>query len=94
MNGKLTSHPLAAILIPLLPHVIAGIGVLYSKAYEYAALMRFFCAKKHPSCYDGMSKAAARLAGPSTSTPTLFIPSPMIGVFGDRFTTYIEGIPL
>jgi len=43
----------------------------------------FLCLSLYPY-YDRVSEAVARLAGPMTGTPTSFILSPLIGVFGDK----------
>lgn len=51
----------------------------------------FFAREISSPRYDGVSKALARVAGPGTGRPTLFILSPMIGLVGDRFNICLPG---
>ena len=51
----------------------------------------FFARKISFPRYGGVSKALARVAGPCTGRPTLFILPPVIGLAGDRLTTCLQG---
>lgn len=68
---------------------VAKIGVLEMKRHAPQPL-RFFCAYSSAHRYGGLNGAVERLAGRFSGTPTLFGPSPVIGVMRDGFLTCSE----
>jgi hypothetical protein len=87
---KLTSSFLATKLYPV-AH-IGGTGLASRiRRRINAAICGIFMRIALSYRYDGVSEAAERRASPSTGTPTLLILSPMIGVFGGRFSICFEG---